>query len=231
MPPDMRFLCEGGHKVSQTFFSSTQLGADVLNVAAHVSQTEAEGPGNRYALWLQGCPLRCAGCCNPHMLEDRQESLLHVEEVTQDILNTPDIEGVTFVGGEPFWQAPALAKVAQRLRLAGLSVMVFSGYTLKYITQQDREDWNVFLKDIDLLIDGPFIKSKLVSDRRWIGSKNQEVHFLTDRYIHLKDERGVWDEGVNTIELRMVGNQVFINGFPDDTIVALSRASITRKGE
>ena len=36
-----------------------------LSVAQIVRCTEAEGPGKRYALWFQGCPLRCPSCCNP----------------------------------------------------------------------------------------------------------------------------------------------------------------------
>ena len=39
-----------------------------LRVAQIVPFTEAEGPGRRFALWFQGCPLRCPGCCNPEML-------------------------------------------------------------------------------------------------------------------------------------------------------------------
>src|ERR1700677_380389 len=40
----------------------------MVQVAQIVAMTEAEGPGRRFALWFQGCPLRCAGCCNPEML-------------------------------------------------------------------------------------------------------------------------------------------------------------------
>src|ERR1051325_4163119 len=40
----------------------------ILNVAQIVPVTDAEGPGRRFALWFQGCPLRCPGCCNPEML-------------------------------------------------------------------------------------------------------------------------------------------------------------------
>ena len=40
----------------------------ILSVAQIVPHTEAEGPGVRFALWFQGCPLRCPGCCNPEML-------------------------------------------------------------------------------------------------------------------------------------------------------------------
>ncbi len=209
------------------FAGAQALGPEWLNVAARVPVTQAEGPGSRFALWVQGCPLRCEGCCNPHMLEDRESELVRVEDMTAEILGTKGIEGVTFIGGEPFWQAGALARVAKAVRERGLSVMTFTGLTLKYIRRQDRPDWNAFLDEIDLLIDGPFVAKQLVTDRRWVGSANQGTHHLTPRYRDL--EESGWDAGANTIELRMVGNQVFINGFPDESIVALSRASIRPK--
>lgn len=219
---------EGGARRPKTFSSSTRLGEAWLNVAERIPQTEAEGPGLRYALWVQGCPLRCQGCCNPHMLEDREASLTPTSAIIEEILATPEIEGVTFIGGEPFWQASALTQVAREVRRAGLGVMVFSGLTRSYMKRQNRPDWESFLEEIDLLIDGPYIASKHVDDRRWIGSSNQGIHFLTDRYRYLEQEdmeRG-WTPTSNTIEVRMVGDQITINGFPDESIVALSRASI-----
>ena len=210
------------------FTSSTELGAEVLNVAARLERTQAEGPGVRYALWVQGCPLRCKGCCNPHMLEDKEATLLSVDEVACGIIQTSGIEGVTFIGGEPFWQAAALTKVARRVRAEGLTVMVFTGMTLTYIKRQARADWEEFLGEIDLLVDGPYIQSLHTNERRWIGSTNQRTHFLTDRYQDLADEVGGWDAGANTIELRLVGGELTINGFPDESIVELSRASIMK---
>lgn len=211
------------------FTSATSLGSQWLNVAARRSHTEAEGPGVRFALWVQGCPMRCVGCCNPHYLEDRQESLELAEDVAQEIIDTPGIEGVTLIGGEPFWQAGALAVLAERVRSAGLSVMVFSGYTLEYIKRQNRADFEAFLAQIDLLIDGPYIQSKKVMDRRWIGSSNQRAHFFTERYRHMASELEGWDKGANTIELRMVGQEIFINGYPEQSIIELAAASIKPK--
>ena len=48
----------------------------VLSVAQIVSCTEAEGPGKRFALWFQGCPLRCPGCCNPEKLTQLAKQVL-----------------------------------------------------------------------------------------------------------------------------------------------------------
>lgn len=195
-----------------------------LNIGARVAQTEAEGPGLRYALWTQGCPLRCPGCCNPHLLEDRPNQILSVDTLAKDILHTPDIEGVTFVGGEPFSQAPAAAVLAKTVRAAGLSVMVFSGFTLDAIRR--RPEWLPFLDEIDLLVDGPYVRALHQTDRRWIGSSNQRIRFLTDRYRHLQAD---WDTGPNTIELRLKNGAVSINGFPHLDIEALARQSLQRE--
>lgn len=187
-----------------------------VNVAAQVPLTEAEGPGKRYAVWVQGCPLRCVGCCNPHMLEFKENQLFPPRTLAEKIIQSPDIEGVTFIGGEPFSQAQALSQVAHQVQEAGLSVMVFTGWTLSHIQKQQREDWNAFLSQIDLLVDGPYIPAKHVENRRWIGSENQQIHFLTKRYAHL-EENG-WDTGKNTIEIRLRGNEISINGFPHQDI-------------
>ena len=193
----------------------------VLNIAERLSCTEAEGPGKRYALWVQGCPLRCPGCCNPHMLAVKDATWLSVDELAQEICNTEEIEGVTFIGGEPFAQAEALAELAQIIRSQGLSVMVFSGFTYKYLQDSAHPAYQRLLANIDLLVDGPYIKSKHSTERRWIGSTNQNIRFLSDRYAHLKSEAAGWDSGTNTIELRLKGDQLFINGFPHPDLNAL----------
>lgn len=183
--------------------------ASTLNVADRVAVTEAEGPGKRYALWVQGCPLRCPGCCNQHMLEFRDKEYVTVEQIASEIATSRrenGIEGVTFLGGEPFSQPEGLGELARLVQCMGLSVMVFSGYTLEQL--QRRPAAASLLNNIDLLVDGPYLQEQAVSNRRYIGSANQRVHFLTDRY-----EDG-WDRGSNTIELRVVDGALQVNGFP-----------------
>ena len=197
----------------------------LLNVAGRVPRTEAEGPGWRYALWVQGCPFRCPGCCNPHMLDEREVvELVEPEALAAEVLAVPEIEGLTCIGGEPFRQAAGLAEVARRVRAEGLSVMVFTGYTIERLRRAQREDFDAFLAQIDLLVDGPYVEKLHVDDRRWIGSSNQRVHFLTERYAHMKPEQGGWDGGANTIEIRLENGQISFNGFPHQSIVRLSRS-------
>src|SRR5437899_12624918 len=105
----------------------------VLQVAQIVPCTEAEGPGRRYALWFQGCPLRCPGCCNPEMLPFEGGTAVPLAEVLREVeaARAEGVEGITLLGGEPLAHAAGAAALARAVRARGLSVMVFSGYTLE----------------------------------------------------------------------------------------------------
>jgi organic radical activating enzyme len=113
-------------------------GRCLLNVAQTVAVTEAEGPGQRFALWFQGCPLRCPGCCNPQMLPFHGGRLTALEEILEEIADaTKDaIEGITLLGGEPTAHAASAAALARQVQARNLSVMVFTGFTLEELRQQ-----------------------------------------------------------------------------------------------
>src|SRR5262245_31623816 len=87
-----------------------------LQVAQIVPYTEAEGPGRRFALWFQGCPLRCPGCCNPEMLPFHGGQATPVETVVRQLRTAAgehDLEGVTLLGGEPMSHAAGAIVVAR----------------------------------------------------------------------------------------------------------------------
>lgn len=86
------------------------------------------------------------------------------------------------MGGEPFDQPHDLAKVCEKIRSAGLSVMVFTGFSLSELRERQDEATNHFLDHIDLLVDGRFEQHLVDPVRPWLGSTNQEFHFLTSRY-------------------------------------------------
>ncbi len=191
---------------------------DLLNIAATVDATRSEGPGNRYALWVQGCTLRCAGCCNPEMLAMVTKRLVPATQLADKILTLKNIEGVSFLGGEPLLQAPALAVLAKRLRKHGLSVMLFTGYTYRHIRRQNDPHWNALLAQTDLLVSGPYLRRQHSSRRRWIGSDNQEIHYLSERYVHLSEEAQGWDPGRNSIDITYRDGTLTVNGFPAETL-------------
>lgn len=150
--------------------------------------TKAEGPGLRACLWVQGCPIHCKGCGVPWTWSKKQGTIVDTDEVAQWIKESKEshhIEGVTFLGGEPFEQAPALAELGQVIQKMGLSIMTFSGYYLEQLKEKNKPGTADLLTVTDLLIDGPFVEEELDTSRPWVGSSNQRYHFLSERYRDL----------------------------------------------
>ena len=188
-----------------------------VRLAQVVRSTEAEGPGKRYAVWFQGCPLRCPGCCNPEFLPFDGGESRSIADLTADMTRARDevgVEGITLLGGEPFAHAAGAAALAEAARGLGLSVMVFSGYTLDQL--RHHPDAAELLARTDILVDGPYLRDQPDTERRWIGSCNQGVHFLTDRY-RFDDQ---WRKR-NTLEIRVRDGEVTVNGFPAGAAAAL----------
>jgi anaerobic ribonucleoside-triphosphate reductase activating protein len=180
-----------------------------LRVAQTIPDTEAEGPGKRFALWVQGCTLHCPGCCNPEMFApDKGGQFTDTAELAATILSTPGIEGISVLGGEPFQQPQALAELCALVKAGGLTVMIYTGYTLAELHSMEHSA--ALLATADLLVDGRYDKTKPEKSRRWIGSSNQVMHFLSDRYSQT-DARFATS---NTVELRFVNGQLTINGWP-----------------
>jgi anaerobic ribonucleoside-triphosphate reductase activating protein len=186
--------------------------AHVVSIAMIVPVTEAEGPGKRFALWFQGCPLRCPACCNPEMLPFEGGRLSSLDKILSAISDAIPlgIEGITLLGGEPTAHARGAAPLARRVRDLGLSVMVFTGYTLEELRMRPDPHIHDLLAHTDILVDGPYDRDLPDATRRWIGSTNQRIHFLTDRYS-ADDPR--WHQH-NTLELRLVNGEIIMNGFP-----------------
>lgn len=187
-----------------------------LNLASRLSCTEAEGPGRRAALWVQGCNKRCRGCCNPAYLQLVERELVSVASVLEWLANAHhvhDLDGVTFLGGEPMLQAQGLAVVAQGAQSLGLSVMVFSGYTKAELEELQLPGSVQLLQYTDVLVDGPYEANLPEHSRRWAGSTNQQFHYLTARYDSRIECSGDVERALE-IRLRADGS-VFVNGWPD----------------
>src|SRR5437660_2597341 len=98
------------------------MAAAILSIAQIVPCTEAEGPGRRYALWFQGCPLRCPGCCNPEMLPFAGGTRRPLAEVVAEVeaaARDGGVEGLSLLGGEPLAHAAGAAALAAAARARG----------------------------------------------------------------------------------------------------------------
>src|SRR6476646_3153291 len=130
-----------------------------MRVAQIVPCTEAEGPGRRFALWFQGCPLRCPGCCNPEFIPFVGGEAMPLAEVLAELDDArgQGIEGITLLGGEPLAHAAGAAALAKAARDRALTVMVFSGFTLEEARAKNDPDVDALLALTDLLVDGPYV--------------------------------------------------------------------------
>src|SRR5262249_30724002 len=127
------------------------------------------------------------------------------------------LEGIALLGGEPLAHAAGAAALARGAHALGLTVMVFSGYTLEEARTLPDPAVRGLLAETDILVDGPYLREQPETRRRWIGSANQRVHFLSDR-CRADDPRWLLP---NTLEIRLRGTELSVNGFPARSAVGL----------
>ncbi|HEY9661663.1 MAG TPA: 4Fe-4S single cluster domain-containing protein, partial [Allocoleopsis sp.] len=86
--------------------------------------------------------------------------------------------------GEPFWQAPALAELARKVKEKGLSTMSFTGFTLERLQSEYAPAGAQDLLDqLDILIDGPYIQALAIhSPESPVSSSNQRVHVFNPAF-------------------------------------------------
>ncbi len=176
----------------------------VYNILKH---TKVEGPGTRYCIWVQGCSRHCRGCQAQHTWSHSDGKLFDADEIIEDILKyKSQIEGVTFLGGEPFEQSEVLGYIAAKVKKEGLSVLCFTGDLIENLKKDTKN--TLLLDNIDLLIDGAFEIDNVDYSRPWCGSKNQRYHFLTNKY-----NNEIFVKYKNKIEVNISQNGIiFMNG-------------------
>ncbi len=162
-------------------------GDGLVRVADYIPLTAVHGPGNRFALWLQGCPISCDGCINPDMIPVSGGRDMRVTQITSMVgrqtTSVSPIEGITFMGGEPMTQARAVADILEWMRDNGeLNSILFSGFILDNLRNNTNEDIRRVLSMVDVLIDGPYVeKLRRMSDIR--GSHNQKIYHLNKQRL------------------------------------------------
>lgn len=196
--------------MKEVFYDSVPAQLPKLNLGTFLPRSKVNGPGCRAVIWVQGCDQRCSGCYNPELLEVRDHRWFGVDVVAERILRIDGIEGVTYSGGEPTLQAGALAALSQLLRSHGLSVVCYSGHSYEQLCRSGTTDVQLLLENVDLLIDGPFDRSR-VPGGIWRGSANQRLIALSDRYARLcasggaDVEQGIGGSALTPVEIH-VGN-------------------------
>ena len=84
-----------------------------------------DGPGVRFVVFLQGCPLRCGCCHNPDTWDTTGGTEYTPDEIVQKALRYREYfgkdGGITLSGGEPLLQAEFAREVFQKCHEAGIN--------------------------------------------------------------------------------------------------------------
>ena len=147
----------------------------VIRMCGIEPESIVDGPGFRYAVFVQGCSHHCKGCHNPESWNPKDGYDITVGEIIKQIKGNPQLRGVTFSGGEPFEQVPALLELAKLVKAEGLSLMCYSGYTLEELKERHDSATDELLDLIDVLVDGKYMEDKRNLTLLYRGSENQRL--------------------------------------------------------
>ena len=148
-----------------------------------------DGPGIRFVIFLQGCPLRCQYCHNPDTWERSGGKEYTVDEVVARALRYKnyfgDKGGVTVSGGEPLVQIDFVTELFKRFKENGVHTCVdTSGITFNPGSIESVQKHEKLLEVADLFL----LDIKHIDDeacKRLTGHSNAHTlefaKFLSDR--------------------------------------------------
>ncbi len=156
-----------------------------IRIADIITNDVINGQGICTSVWLQGCPHHCPGCHNPEAWNFDGGTLYDQDMVTFKILKIMRKNGIqrnlSILGGEPLCPQNAefvrVLCAAARYMYPDIKIFCWTGYNLEDIHP-------IFLKDIDVLIDGKFELDKRDVSLPLRGSSNQRI-------IHLKEGKKI----------------------------------------
>lgn len=145
-----------------------------LQVLDIVMDTVVDGPGLRASIYLAGCYHKCPGCHNPQSWDMNGGKEMEVDEIVE-ILKQSGHTKFTITGGDPFYQPTGLLELVVRIKkeIPGSNIWCYTGFLFEDLL--DREEMVLILKNIDVLVDGPFIQELRDETLMYRGSSNQRI--------------------------------------------------------
>ena len=138
-----------------------------------------DGEGIRCSLYVSGCPFHCPGCYNVAAQNFRygQPYTQELEDQIIEDLGQSYVQGLTFLGGEPFLNTQVCIRLAKRVRAEfghQKDIWSWSGYTWEEL-QKDSADKKELLSLIDILVDGRFLLDQKDLTLQFRGRANQRI--------------------------------------------------------
>lgn len=145
----------------------------LIRIAGTVQESIVDGPGFRLAVFTQGCPHECRGCHNPETHSFTGGTLVDTETIVA-MMENPLLDGLTLTGGDPFCQPEPCTILAQAAHARALNVWVYTGWTFERLANLG-ESAKMLLKEIDVLVDGPYLDFMRTLGTPFRGSRNQRL--------------------------------------------------------
>ena len=148
----------------------------------HIHSTESfgtvDGPGIRFVIFFQGCPMRCQYCHNPDtwpIEKDNRENLRSVESLLKEYDGIKEFlhdGGITATGGEPLVQMEFLTELFETAKKRGIHTCLDSSGIL--FRQERRPEFDRLMAATDLVM----LDIKHIDDaehRKLTGQSNQHI--------------------------------------------------------
>ncbi|MDB2637050.1 radical SAM protein [Candidatus Poseidonia alphae] len=177
--------------------------SQVISLGHRLDRSEIYGPGLRAVFWTQGCNLACKGCWNTQYWSKKGGNTILVSRLLEELDSINGIEGITLLGGEPLQQAEASLQLIKGCKEKGLTVFLYTGYEPNEFDANMQQCFDL----CDIAVTGRFVQELRDTTLRWRGSRNQQVHFISNAYDDsvLKEQTEVECHILPNGEIRMVG--------------------------
>jgi len=143
-----------------------------------------DGPGIRFVIFMQGCPLRCKYCHNRDTRDPKLGDVYTVDEVINKIANYKEYigksGGVTVSGGEPLLQIDFVIELFKKLKKQGIHTALDTSGFIDTDKLKDLLDYtDLVLLDLKAIEDN--------THKDLIGVSNEKIlkfaKYLSDKQV------------------------------------------------
>ena len=137
-----------------------------------------DGPGIRFVVFLQGCPLRCLYCHNPDTWEKNKGTPTSADELLREYEKNREFYkrgGITVTGGEPLLQLDFVTELFEKAKAKNIHTCLdTSGITFNKNSEKSVADFDRLMEFTDLvMLDIKHIDSEC--HKKLTGADNKNV--------------------------------------------------------
>lgn len=123
------------------------------NIHSIESMGTVDGPGIRFVVFFQGCPMRCLYCHNPDSWSNEENQLISSDEIIKQYESVKEFckGGITATGGEPMLQIDFLTELFKKAKEKNIHTCLDTSGILFNIDNTKKTDELLEYTDLILL--------------------------------------------------------------------------------